>query len=272
MEKSVTQKSTADNTRGTFILGDEALNNERVASRIYPISNGVIRDWDAVYDILDFGFHKLQGETCENNDNTEKKILVTEPTLNPVENKKKVMEFMFEEMNFGALNFSNQALLVLYARGLVSGMVVECGDGMTQVVPVYEGMVPHHLIRRHGVTGRTITTYLRKLLQIQGFNARFLSSDFEILSDIKEKLCYASCNLKEDRRLARETTALMEEYTLPDGTQIKLGQERFEATEAYFDPSIVDVECKGLSDFVFDTIQECDIDCRTKLYDHIVLS
>lgn len=235
------------------------------------MGNGIVRDWKSMSDIFDFGFKSLLGGDFDKATNNENRILLTEPTLNPVENKKKMMEFMFEEMNFGALNFTNQALLVLYARGLVSGVVVECGEGLTQVVPVYEGIVPHHLIRRHGVTGKTITTYLNKLLQIQGFNAR-LSSDFEILRDLKEKLCYASCNLEEDRRLARETTTLIEKYSLPDGTQIKVGQERFEATEAYFDPSLVDVECQGLSDFVFDTIQECDIDCRMKLYDHIVLS
>lgn len=254
-----------------FIFGDEVFDHKRVASRLYPIQNGIIQDWKITEEILDFGFEKLLENDYDKQSNNNSRVLLTEPTLNPIENKKRVIEYMFEEMKFGALNFSNQALLVLYARGLLSGMVVECGEGMTQVVPVYEGMVPHHLIRRHGVTGKTITTYLNKLLQIQGFNAR-LSSDFEIVRDIKERLCYASCNLEEDRRLARETTALVEKYNLPDGTQIKVGQERFEATEAYFDPSLVDVECQGLSDFVFDSIQECEIDCRVKLYEHIVLS
>ena len=235
------------------------------------MGNGIVRDWKIMRDIFDIGFKSLVGEDYDKASNNENMILLTEPTLSPVENKKKMMEFMFEEMNFGALNFTNQALLVLYARGLMSGLVVECGEGLTQVVPIYEGIVPHHLIRRHGVKGKTITTYLSKLLQIQGFNAR-LSSDFEILRYVKENLCYASCNLEEDRRLARETTTLIEKYSLPDGTQIKVGQERFEATEAYFDPLLVDVECQGLPDFIFNTIQECDIDCRMKLYDHIVLS
>jgi hypothetical protein len=38
----------------------------------------------------------------------------------------------------------------------------------------------------------------------------------------------------------------------------------------YFDPSLLDVECPGQADFVFDTIQECDIDCRLQLYEHII--
>lgn len=246
------------------------------------MENGVIRNWQTMGGIFEYGFQTLL-DSNQNEVNVDtfldhqqdifpgSKILLTEPTLNPIGNQKQVLEFMFENMNFGAVNLSNQSLLVLYARGLVSGMVVECGEGITQVVPVNEGIVPHHLIKRHGVTGKTITSYLKKLLQLQGFNAK-LASDVESLRDIKQNLCYASCDLDEDRCLARETTVLVENYTLPDGTLIKVGKERFEATEAYFDPSLVDMECAGLSDFVFDTIQECDIDCRVKLYEHIVLS
>ena len=38
----------------------------------------------------------------------------------------------------------------------------------------------------------------------------------------------------------------MEPYTLPDGRVIKVGQERFEAPEALFNPSLIDCEGKGM--------------------------
>jgi actin-related protein 2 len=258
-----------------FLFGREAMDPSLVSSRTYPMDHGIVRDWRSMGDILEHGMDSLLNQSDENAEHnasfSEAQLLLTEPTLNPLDNKKQLLEFMFETMHFGAINISNQALLVLYARGLVSGMVVECGEGITQVVPVYEGIISHHLIKRHGVTGKTITNYLKKLLQLQGLNSKLIS-DTETLRDIKEKLCYASCDLNEDRCLAQETTALVEKYTLPDGTNIKIGHERFEATEVYFDPSLVDIECRGLSDYVFDTIQQCDIDCRLKLYRHIVLS
>lgn len=88
----------------------------------------------------------------------------------------------------------------------------------------------------------------------------------------QEKLCYVAADINEERRLAQETTVLMENYTLPDGRVIKVGRERFEAPEALFNPSLIDVEGKGMSDLVFDMIQDADIDCRTEYYKHIVLS
>ena len=47
----------------------------------------------------------------------------------------------------------------------------------------------------------------------------------------------------------------MENYTLPDGTVIKMGQERFEAPEVLFKPELVGVESKGMADTLFDVIQ-----------------
>ena len=75
-----------------------------------------------------------------------------------------------------------------------------------------------------------------------------------------------------ERALAEDTTVLMENYTLPDGRVIKLGRERFEAPEAMFNPSLIDVEGAGMGDMVFDMIQSADIDLRPEFYKHIVLS
>ena len=60
--------------------------------------------------------------------------------------------------------------------------------------------------------------------------------------------------------------------TLPDGRVLKVGPERFEAPEALFQPTMIDVESKGLAELVFDCIQSCDMSTRPDLYKHIVLS
>jgi len=42
----------------------------------------------------------------------------------------------------------------------------------------------------------------------------------------QEKLCYVASDIDAERRLAQETTVLLESYTLPDGRVIKVGRER----------------------------------------------
>lgn len=59
---------------------------------------------------------------------------------------------------------------------------------------------------------------------------------------------------------------------LPDGRLVKVAAERFEAPEILFQPHLVDKECLGLSEQVFSVIQSADIDVRSDLYRHIVLS
>jgi len=64
-----------------------------------------------------------------------------------------------------------------------------------------------------------------------------------------------AADINQERKLALETTCLMEQFTLPDGRVIKVGRERFEAPEALFDPSLIDVEKAGVGKMVFDMIQ-----------------
>jgi len=157
------------------------------------------------------------------------------------------------------------------AAGLLTGVVVDSGDGVTHIVPVYEGFALPHLTRRLDVAGRDVTRYLIKLLLLRGY-AFNRTADFETVRQIKEKLCYVGYDLELETRLAQETTVLVENYTLPDGRVIKVGSERFEAAEALFQPQLVDVEAVGMAEQLYNTIQAADIDIRSEFYKHIVLS
>ena len=56
-------------------------------------------------------------------------------------------------------------------------------------------------------------------------------------------------------QLARETTHIVQSYTLPDGRVIKVGAERFMAAEIMFRPELIDIETPGISENVFNCIQ-----------------
>jgi actin-related protein 2 len=178
---------------------------------------------------------------------------------------------MFEKYGFPAAKVSIQAMLVLYAQGLLTGVVVDSGDGVTHVVPVWEGICPPLLIKRLNIAGRHITRFLIKLMQVRGY-AFNRSADFETVRQIKEQLCYVGYDLDVEKRLALETTVLIKKYTLPDSRVIKIGKERFEAPEILFNPHMFDSEQDGMADMLFGMIQEADLDLRADFYKHIVLS
>ncbi|XP_023236422.1 actin-related protein 2 isoform X3 [Centruroides sculpturatus] len=250
-----------------LMVGDEASKLRSMLEVAYPMENGIVRNWEDMCHIWDYTF----GPSKMNIDPKNSKILLTEPPMNPVKNREKMIEVMFEKYQFAASYVAIQAVLTLYAQGLLTGVVVDSGDGVTHICPVYEGYALSHLTRRLDIAGRDITRYLIKLLLLRGYAFNH-SADFETVRMIKEKLCYIGYNIEQEQKLALETTFLVESYTLPDGRVIKLGGERFEAPEALFQPHLINVEGQGIAELVFNTIQAADIDIRPELYKHIVLS
>jgi actin-related protein 2 len=182
-----------------------------------------------------------------------------------------MLEQMFETYGFAGAKVEIQAMLVLYAQGLLKGVVVDSGDGVTHVVPVWDSVCPTHLIRRLDVAGRHITRYLIKLLQARGYNFN-RSADFETVRIIKEQCCYVGYDLDVERRLGLETTTLIQSFVLPDNREIKVAQERYEAPEVLFNPELVDCEKPGIHKMLFQMIQDADVDLRADFYKHIVLS
>ncbi|XP_044009682.1 actin-related protein 2 isoform X3 [Aphidius gifuensis] len=250
-----------------LMIGDEASKLRSLLEINYPMQNGIVRNWEDMCHVWDYTFGK---EKLDINPK-ECKILLTEPPMNPTTNREKMIEVMFEKYQFAGVYIAVQAVLTLYAQGLISGVVVDSGDGVTHICPVYEEYALPHLTRRLDIAGRDITIYLIKLLLLRGYAFNH-SADFETVRMLKEKLCYVGYNIETEEKLAVETTVLVESYTLPDGRVIKVGGERFAAPEALFQPHLINVEAPGIAELVFNTIQSADIDMRSELYKHIVLS
>ncbi|KAL1547395.1 Actin-related protein 2 [Salvia divinorum] len=248
------------------LVGDACLKWRHQLDISYPVNNGIVQNWDDMGHVWD---HVFSSELKV--DPTECKILLTDPPLNPSKNREKMVEVMFEKYKFQGVFIQIQAVLTLYAQGLLTGLVIDSGDGVTHVVPVVDGYSFPHLTKRMNVAGRHITSYLLDLLMRRGY-AMNRNADFETVRNIKEKLCYISYDYKREYQLGLDTTILVKNYTLPDGRVIKVGNERFQAPEALFSPELIDVEGDGMADMVFRCIQEMDIDNRMMLYQHIVLS
>lgn len=249
-----------------IMVGDEAAAARSQLQITYPLDNGVVRSWEDMEHVWEYTWN----ERLKINP-TECKVLLTEAPMNPLKNREKMVEVMFEKYGFRGVYVAVQAVLVLYAQGLLDGVVLDSGDGVTHIIPVCEGYSMPNLVRRLDIAGSDVTRYLIKLLLLRGY-AFNRTADFETVRQIKEKLCYVGYDLGIEEQLATETTTLVESFTIPDGRTIRMGQERYLAPEVLFQPHLIDVDAMGMADQLFDCIQKADIDLRSKFYQHIVLS
>uniref|UniRef100_S4RSH4 Actin-related protein 2 n=1 Tax=Petromyzon marinus TaxID=7757 RepID=S4RSH4_PETMA len=238
-----------------LMVGDDASELRSMLEVNYPMENGIVRNWDDMKHLWDYTF----GPDKLNVNTRECKILLTEPPMNPMKNREKIIEVMFEQYGFSAVYIAIQAVLTLYAQaGLLTGVVVDSGDGVTHICPVYEGFSLPHLTRRLDIAGRDITRYLIKVLWLN-HSYFFIPVLFRCTSAEWE-----SVNVSSLRRAKLFTIVRVRSFLpqLPDGRIIKVGGERFEAPEALFQPHLIDVESVGVAELLFNTIQAADIDTR----------
>ncbi|CAG2163846.1 unnamed protein product [Oppiella nova] len=164
-------------------------------------------------------------------------VLMTDVALNPKANREKMAEIMFETFNIPALYVAIQGALALYSYGRLTGLALDCGDGLSQAVPVIDGYHVWDAVQRLEVGGRDLTDYLVRILTERGhyFNTQ---SERDVVREAKERLCYVE--LDYDRAMANPTPALDRDYELPDRQVFTVGaDQRFRCPEVLFQPSLM---------------------------------
>eukprot|EP01090_Pellita_catalonica_P002871 TRINITY_DN1248_c0_g1_i1.p1 TRINITY_DN1248_c0_g1~~TRINITY_DN1248_c0_g1_i1.p1 ORF type:complete len:374 (+),score=77.31 TRINITY_DN1248_c0_g1_i1:66-1187(+) len=248
-------------------VGDEAQAKRGILDLKYPVVRGVVTNWDDMEKIWHHTFYDELHVPPE-----EHPILLTEIPLNPNSYREMLAQIMFETFNVPALSVVIQPLLALYASGRTTGVVVESGEAVTRVVPIYDGQVLRDSILRLDFAGRKLDDEFMNILCKYGYS--FTSAEREIVCHIKEALCYVALDYKQEMQTAHSSSSpsLDKSYELPDGNIITTGNERFRCPEALFQPSFLGLEAAGIHETTHKSIMKCGVDIRKDLYGNIVLS
>jgi hypothetical protein len=95
-----------------IMVGDEAAESRNYLQVTQPMEHGIVRNWEDMKHLWDYTFdEKLRI------DPRGRKVLLTEPPMNPKQNRIRMCQVMFEEYGFGGVYVAIQAVLTLYAQG-----------------------------------------------------------------------------------------------------------------------------------------------------------
>ena len=180
------QKQSDGITDLDFFIGDEAQARSQDYAINFPINKGVVENWDNMEKIWQRSFFKYLKCEPENHH-----VMLTEPPLNAPENRELMAEIMFETFNVPGLYIAVSAVLALtaawesttnkilakegdaalkeyvakYGSRKRTGAVIDSGDGVTNVVPIYEGYVVGSSIRKIPVAGNDVTEFIKQMLR-----------------------------------------------------------------------------------------------------------
>jgi actin-related protein 3 len=268
-----------------FFIGAEATKKRDNYNVDYPIRHGIVDNWD---NMEKYWSRCIYQYLCC--DPEEHFMLLTEPPLNTPENREYTAEIMFETFNVPGLYIAVQAVLALCASLLtkqeagknaaVSGTVIDSGDGVTHVIPVFEGYVIGSCIKHIPLAGRDVTNFMIQILRDRGENLPPQVA-LDVAKRIKESYCYVCPDLVKEYikyDTSKEGDDRFRVYKDKDSKtgkefSIDVGYERFLGPEIFFSPEIFsDQFTTPLPEVVDKTVQACPIDTRRHLYKYITLS
>jgi len=243
---------------------------------VRPVDRGVVKDWEALEKILDHIF-----KVDLNVDPSQYPVLVTCPPLSSHESKDRLARVMFRHLKVHSLAIVSSAPLALFSTGRTTGVVVEAGGGVCQVVPIFEGFALPHANLRLQVAGQDITRHLLGMLKTRGFDNFDDESSFDVVRDIKEKLCAVKNgeDVLEEKTDEEEQTSDDNTYELPDGRVISITEkERNTVAEILFEPQLAVGADKSEKDYpplhkmLYKSIQMCDSYLQRDLFRNVVLA
>jgi actin-related protein len=147
----------------------------------YPIDRGLVVNRDALEQIWTETFEdKLKVVASEHN------VLLTVQAFIQRQHRDIFAEIMFETFNVRGMQIAQQAACGLFGLGCETGLVVNMGDGVTSVVPIYQGIMLDCGVQNLWVGGGDLTHYTMKLLNERNYGLKTIG-DRQMCQDIKEK-------------------------------------------------------------------------------------
>ena len=249
------------------IIGSEAEKKFGILDISYPIQGGVVVNWDEMERIWANTFYtELKIAPEEHN------LLLTESPFTSRKDKEKTLEMMFETFNCASTYIVAQSVLAAYSVGKSTGISIDCGHTSLNFAPIYEGFLQKYCVHHIPIAGKDINDLLINLLIKNG---QVIESKMQKQSIIKAKelYCYFAQDYEqEEKDFENNIDDETKEWELPDKRKIKIGKERFQATEVLFEPKKYGYDYINFQELFKQTVKSIDSDLREYMLANIIFN
>lgn len=268
-------------------LGGEQLASAKVAKQYkgvleamgqenpHPLLRGSVKNWDHMEKFWKSVLEEIN--IASQSDSTN--VLLVESPKTTVADRREWAEIIFDAYRAPSLAIGNSSSCAMFAAGRTTGVVVDCGAGLTSCVPVFEGLALTHAVVMSDYGGQDLTALVRKNL-----GDRY-GKHLEMTDALTVKERYSRVLLEASRppaprspkvtppsaALSKAATATSQVVALPDGTEVSVSGDFFaECTETLLVNS--SLPSGGLISQVHESLSLCDDSIRRDLCSNIIIA
>ncbi|KAL4662485.1 hypothetical protein H8957_014637 [Semnopithecus entellus] len=232
----------------------------------YPIERGRILNWEGVQYLWSFVLenHKREHEVPP--------VIITETPLREPADRKKMLEILFELLHVPSVLLADQLQMSLYASGLLTGVVVDSGYGLTRVQPFHQGRPLPASGKTLEFAGQDLSAYLLKSLFKEDCDRRSLFQ-LETVAITQMNKCYVPQNLGEALDFRERQKSGLDEsntYQLPDGSRVELTPMQRVAPEMFFSPQVFEQPGPSIPRAIVESVESCETSLRPLLVSHVM--
>lgn len=251
-------------------VGSEAQEKRGILALKYPVQRGEVTDWDDFTAVIEHAtYNELRVSTPFG-------YVFNEPNFCSKKHREKMAEMVFEHFDVKNFYASATGILSMYASGMTSGIVLDIGEGLTQVMTMMEGfMIRSGCARINNLAGTDLNDYLIRLMALHNNVQMDLNSqNRELAREIKEKMCFVAKSSDEFSQLNQQASEqnVHKSYETSDGSSVTISNEQWQCPEVLFNPrKYLERETPGVHELIVNAIESGAIDNRKYLYENIML-
>jgi len=231
----------------------------------YPAESGIIISLEDYCDLLSYTLDSVKFKLAAM-DNLY--LVMAESPLRPSNQRKELIEHLFETVGVSGLIIYPSNVLSLYATGKSTGLILDSGESLTTSLGIHDETICLPSLLQVSFGGRDLNKKLEEILLTKydiGFSN---SAERETVRWIKERYC----KFPGERSTEKDNMSI----TLPDGKMLEIAlSDLYKVPESLFNASTMEKVLKnflGFTSILMQSVEKCDMETRPQLLRNIIIA